>query len=487
MKFKEIFRLAIVALIATVTVLVAAASFKDGSRPGSCAVDVRSNPIRVVSAPENSNVNRSNGDVANVTAGSVGVDPAIALVQYVSEEVCENCGQPPSQCVCTGMAPSCDGSETCDDSCPGRKCSANSEFRPVPMPCNEQSPGPVKGILGVNEDVCRSLGREPTFNDSRIVPWEMFAYGEYIGPHRTPHVPEYRLRVNDRIEFVFYRSRKQTALPYQIFVGDTISISSATDASINQPELVVLSDGTISLPLIGQVQAAGKTVAELQEALNNLYLEYLNEPSVLVQIVAGNTPLNDVIDSIDATQGRGGQVREVLVSPDGTVQLPVIGSIPAVGLTLDEIRREINARYRLKVTGLEITPILLQRAPRFVYVLGQVNAPGRYELIAPTTVMQALALAEGDLQGGNLRNIVILRRDENWRLTATRLDLAGAIHGRRPFPSDEMFLRDSDIVIVPRKPIQRLSEAVDLYFTRTIYGVYPAAFLFNVDGIATIN
>ncbi len=372
----------------------------------------------------------------------------------------------------------------CNTGGEGEQPCSRCEWLPVPMGCNEQAPGCVKGILGVNEDVCRRLCREPTFQDSQIVPWEMFAYGEYIGPHRTPHVPEYRLRVDDRLEFVYFKSRKQSPLPYQIFVGDTISISSATDSSLNQERLVVLSDGTISLPLIGEVQAAGKTISQLQEGLNNLYLEYLNDPAVLVQVIAGNTPLNDIIDSVDATMGRGGQRQEVLVSPDGTIQLPVIGSVPAVGLTLYEIRREVNARYGMRATGLEITPILLQRAPRFFYVLGQVTTPGRYEMTAPTTALQAIALAEGDLQGGNLRNIVILRRDENWRLTATRLDLAGAIHGRRPFPSDEMFLRDSDIVIVPRKPIQRLSEAVDLYFTKTIYGIYPRAFLFNIDGIA---
>ena len=348
-------------------------------------------------------------------------------------------------------------------------------------PIQEQAPGLVKGMLGVNEEVGCRLGREPGFRDSQIVPWEMFAYGEYIGPHRTPHVPDYRLRVNDELEFVYYRTRKQTVNAYQLFVGDTVRISSATDDTINQPEVVVLSDGSISLPLIGPVRAAGKTVSDLQDELNDLYLEYLNDPAVLVQVVEGDTPLKDVIASVDATAGAGGQIRRAIVSPDGTLQLPVIGSVPAVGLTLDEIRREVNARYRDRVAGLEVTPVLTQRAARFVYVLGQVTTPGRFELVGPTTVMQAVALAQGDLQGGNLRNVVVFRRDEQWRLTATRLDLAGAIHGKRPFPSDEIYLRDSDIVLVPRKPIQRLSEAVELYLTNTLYAVFPQEVVFDFN------
>ena len=66
-----------------------------------------------------------------------------------------------------------------------------------------------------------------------------------------------------------------------------------------------------------------------------------------------------------------------------------------------------------------------------------------------------------------------MRRDQNWRLTATKLDLAGAIYGKRPQPSDDIWLRDNDIVLVPRKPIQRLSEAVNLYLSNTLFQIFP--------------
>ena len=38
--------------------------------------------------------------------------------------------------------------------------------------------------------------------------------------------------------------------------------------------------------------------------------------------------------------------------------------------------------------NLEVTPILAQRAPRYIYVIGEVRSPGRYDLQAPTTAMQ---------------------------------------------------------------------------------------------------
>jgi polysaccharide export outer membrane protein len=39
-------------------------------------------------------------------------------------------------------------------------------------------------------------------------------------------------------------------------------------------------------------------------------------------------------------------------------------------------------------------------------------------------------------------------------------------------PPDDIWLRDSDIVLVPKMPVQRLSELIDLYFTRTAYSVF---------------
>jgi polysaccharide export outer membrane protein len=125
------------------------------------------------------------------------------------------------------------------------------------------------------------------------------------------------------------------------------------------------------------------------------------------------------------------------------------------------------------VQGIEVTPVLVARAPRVVYVLGEVLAPGRYELTGPTTAMQAVSLAGGWNNGGNLRHMVIFRRGEDWRLMATRLDLRGAMLGKRPCPADELWLRDSDIVLVPKSAILLADDFIELVFTRGIYGAMP--------------
>ncbi len=337
-----------------------------------------------------------------------------------------------------------------------------------------------KYYKGVDQSTCRRSDCEPRWEDAQMIPWEAFAYGEYVGPHRTPHVPCYRVRVNDRIEFVYQLTREQSREPYRLMVGDVVEVTSTADEELNQTEIRILSDGSISLRLIGRVMAARKTIEELQRDLNDRYDEFFEtDPAIVVRGTTTDTRTQDLIDAVDARFGSGGQGREATVSPDGTVQLPMIGSIPAVGLTLDELKREVNMRYRQRIQGFEITPVLVQRAPRFIYVLGEVRQPGRIELTGPTSAMQAVALGGGWNSGGNLRQIVVFRRDESWRLMALRLDLAGGLHGKRPFPSDEIWLRDSDIVLVPKQPIQRLADVVDLYFTRTIYGIIPSQFAFD--------
>jgi polysaccharide export outer membrane protein len=114
-------------------------------------------------------------------------------------------------------------------------------------------------------------------------------------------------------------------------------------------------------------------------------------------------------------------------------------------------------------------------------VVGEVRTPNRYELTGPTTLMGAISLAGGWNHGGNLREVVVFRRAEDWRLIATKIDIQGALWGKRPCPADEIWLRDSDIVVVPKSPILRFDDFVDLYFTRGLYGLFPVSGSFSIS------
>ena len=96
--------------------------------------------------------------------------------------------------------------------------------------------------------------------------------------------------------------------------------------------------------------------------------------------------------------------------------------------------------------------------------MGEVRSPGRYELLQPTSALQAIALAGGWNHGCNLRQIVIFRRTEDWCLLATKFDLARDPHGTQSAAVAEIWLRDSDVVVVPKKPTHRMDDALKHVF-----------------------
>lgn len=318
------------------------------------------------------------------------------------------------------------------------------------------------------------------------IPWQAFGHGEYVGPARSPHVPEYRIRVDDEIEFVYRLKRDEVNRPYLLDVGDEIQIESVIDEKLNR-KVTIQPDGTVDLLLLGPVRVIRRTVEQIRDDLNKEYNKFYRlTDHINVTRITTQAKANDLLQSVNNRFFSGGQGKRVRVTPEGTISLPSIGVVPAQGLTLDELGREVMERYMLVADGLEMTPILAQRAARFVYVTGEVRNPGRYEMVAPTTALQALTLAGGRMNGGNMREIVVFRRGEDWRLLATKLDLNGAWNGERPIPSDEIWLRDSDVVAVPRTPIRRLDDLIELYMTRGVYSAFPISFFYNLSGTSGV-
>ncbi|MEM6799129.1 MAG: polysaccharide biosynthesis/export family protein [Planctomycetota bacterium] len=324
------------------------------------------------------------------------------------------------------------------------------------------------------------------------IPWQSFAQGEYIGHARTAHVPAYRLRVDDQLAIFYLRTREVQSRAYELQVGDQILVESLTaggstvsttpggasdgntdEESINR-ELAVQPDGTITMPLIGRVTAAGRTLEALQAELEERFKEFYRVPAITVTPLLVNTKLEDLLATVDARGGiAGGLQVSVVVTPAGKIQLPALGSVYVQGLTLAEAKMEIDSRYAATIPGVSVTVDLTERAERFVYVLGEVETPGQFVLEGPTTTMQAIALAGGWNIGANLRQVVVFRRGPDWRLMATMVDLRGALYARRPAPADEIWLNDSDIVLVPKSPIQQFDEAIELFLSRGLYSAIP--------------
>ncbi|MES9884966.1 MAG: polysaccharide biosynthesis/export family protein [Sedimenticola sp.] len=76
---------------------------------------------------------------------------------------------------------------------------------------------------------------------------------------------------------------------YQLKPGDQLEISVWKEADL-QRQVLVLPDGSISFPLVGIVDVAGKTPAELRQTITEELTDYIPDAvvTVLVTAVTGN-------------------------------------------------------------------------------------------------------------------------------------------------------------------------------------------------------
>ncbi|TWT46842.1 polysaccharide biosynthesis/export family protein [Botrimarina hoheduenensis] len=396
-----------------------------------------------------------------------------------------------------GPAAMSSGNAGCSSVCATGGCATTT--------CNPAAPHRIWAVDSMASpcDGCGNIQGEVGWDARGYFDWQNYAQGQYVGQARSAHVPEYRLRVDDSLAVYFLRTREVLSRPYELQVGDRIRVESLTAGStaglstsgaqsssreddLNR-EVVVQPDGMITLPLVGRVPAARQRVDVLQASLEKRYMKFYNVPAITVTPIVVNTRLEDLLETVDARGGQlGGRQLQVVVTPAGKLQLPGVGSVYVQGLTLAEAKQEIDARYAASIPGVSVTVDLVQRAPRFIYVLGQVGQPGRFQLEGPTTTMQAIALAGGWQVGANLRQVVVFRRGEDWRLMATMLDLRGALYGRRPAPADEIWLADADIVLVPKSPIEALDELIEQVFTRGVYAAVPIELIWG-QGFNTVS
>lgn len=296
------------------------------------------------------------------------------------------------------------------------------------------------------------------------------------GPWREPSAGRYRIRGGDTLRFTFQQTREQLPTSYRLAFGDQVRVTSDTHPELNSNDPIeVMPDGTISIPGLQSVEVADLTLSEARILLEEKLVSEANynSPRITLLSVRAYQRLNDLLAAVSSQFQQGGQNVELTVIRDGTLALPMIGSICVVGLTREELAAEVNARYSQVVHGITVTVNVSQTSPAFVYVMGQVAQPGRLEARLPMTAWQAIAQAGGHLQGAKMNNVVILRRTEDWRLVATTINLSSA-NRANPNEFPDLFLWDSDVILVPKSRIQRTDELISLYLTQGLYAMFPS-------------
>lgn len=137
---------------------------------------------------------------------------------------------------------------------------------------------------------------------------------------------------------------------------------------------------------------------------------------------------------------------DVTVRPDGKVALPLLNDIAAAGLTPDAFRDRVIEAARRFVESPNPTVMVKEVNSRKVFITGQVEKPGSYQLNNPMTVLQLIALAGGLKEFARGKNISVIRPDRGEPVTF-RFNYQEALN--RHNLQQNISLKPGDTVLVP--------------------------------------
>ncbi len=166
--------------------------------------------------------------------------------------------------------------------------------------------------------------------------------------------------------------------------------------------------------------------------------------------------------------------QEVTVRPDGKISLLLVHEINAAGLTSTELTEQLTQSYAKHLQQPEIAVIVQSFAGQRVFVGGEVVQPGVKDLVGPTSVLQAVAMAGGFKDTARTDEVIVLRRDENDKPFLIALDIQKAMKGVDL--QQDIYLKPYDMVVVPKSNIADVDLWVQQYLANTVGFAAPFAY-----------
>lgn len=320
------------------------------------------------------------------------------------------------------------------------------------LPEPEQQEGAYRvragDLLGVNVWGVSELDRQV-----RVRPDGHFSYdlvGEVEAGGRT--VPEVREDLQQRLSV--YLKDPQVSLTVEELVAPRPL------TRLDMRDCLVRPDGGCTVPLAGEVQAAGRTVEEVRREIERRLAEVVERPRVSVEL---RTMAPERTVKLD---------EKVVIRPDGMMDLLWVGQVPAAGRTVGQLANGLQADLQGAMLNPAVSVVVTQLAAKRVMVLGAVRNQGIFGFQSVLRLSEALAIAGGAVEDANLSQVRIIRampsgRDVR-RVRVDRLLAKGDL-------SQDLLIEDGDVIFVPNKWIAdvnyyvlRVLPFVDMVYTMAL-------------------
>ena len=202
-----------------------------------------------------------------------------------------------------------------------------------------------------------------------------------------------------------------------------ISVWGSPELTVQVP---VRPDGMMSVPLIGDVRAAGLTPQELKALLEKELSKYVKAPTVSVVVTAINSFKVFVIGQ--GISGTGTTSGTITLRRNTTLLqlLAQLGSLQNVDLNNSFILRsgqKLNVDfYKLAVKGdvsqdIQLKPndiiLLPDNFDKRIRVVGAVRNPGIIQYTEGITALDAILTAGGFTEFANQNNVIVARKEGN--------------------------------------------------------------------------
>src|SRR5690242_16857133 len=193
----------------------------------------------------------------------------------------------------------------------------------------------------------------------------------------------------------------------------------------------------IIVSLAATFTGCAQTSQDIIEEASNSSKDFLLGPEDVLDIVVWK---ND-----DLSQ------KAVVIRPDGKISMPLIGEIQASGRTANQLASQIAARLKEYKDNPVVTVSVKEVNSYYVYVLGEVTKPGKYQLKSHATVLQAVAIASGFTNYAARNKMKVIRHVHGEDGTTREIRIPARYDDLIAGTGDigNFVLKTGDVVVVP--------------------------------------